>query len=89
MHFPQDDVCIETEEGLKRCKLIAVHAGLERGKNVQEQLELLKSRDSRVPKVKNLSGRKDIWDIPKVMLGTSFDIVFLWACTELMFNILC
>ncbi|XP_022765800.1 uncharacterized protein LOC111310592 [Durio zibethinus] len=55
---------------LKHCKLIAVHAGLERGKNVQEQLEFLKARDSRVPKVTDLSGRKDVWDIPKELTET-------------------
>ncbi|EOY08159.1 Calcineurin-like metallo-phosphoesterase superfamily protein isoform 4 [Theobroma cacao] len=81
----EDDVCIETEEGLKHCKLVAVHAGLERGKYIQEQLEFLKARDTRVPKVTALSGRKDVWDIPKVMnssllmkqLLSVFDIVFL------------
>ena len=64
--------------------MIAVHAGLERGKNVGEQLEFLKARDTRVPKVTDLSGRKDVWDIPEVMNGSLpmtqllsiFDIVF-------------
>jgi hypothetical protein len=32
---------VETENGLIRCKLIAVHAGLERNKNVEEQLNFL------------------------------------------------
>ncbi|MBA0567200.1 hypothetical protein Golob_011952 [Gossypium lobatum] len=66
----EDDVCIETQEGVKHCKLIAVHAGLERGKNVREQLEFLKARDARVPKVTDLSGRKDVWDIPKELTET-------------------
>lgn len=61
----EDDVCIETEEGVKHNKLIAVHAGLERGKGVEEQLQFLKARDTRVPKVEALSGRKNVWDIPK------------------------
>ncbi|XP_007027654.2 PREDICTED: uncharacterized protein LOC18598184 [Theobroma cacao] len=65
----EDDVCIETEEGFKHCKLVAVHAGLERGK-IQEQLEFLKARDTRVPKVTALSGRKDVWDIPKELTET-------------------
>ncbi|KAK1561923.1 hypothetical protein Q3G72_003160 [Acer saccharum] len=30
----EDDVSIETEDGIKHCKLIIVHAGLEKGKNV-------------------------------------------------------
>ncbi|KAI8563100.1 hypothetical protein RHMOL_Rhmol03G0087400 [Rhododendron molle] len=61
----QDDVCLETEEGIKHCKLIAVHAGLEKGKAVEEQLKFLKARDTRVPKVEALSGRKSVWDIPE------------------------
>ncbi|KAH7553401.1 hypothetical protein ACOSP7_029894 [Xanthoceras sorbifolium] len=61
----EDDVSIETEDGIKRCKLIAVHAGLEKGKNVEEQLKRLKVKDTRVPKVEALSGRKNVWDIPQ------------------------
>ncbi|PSS15956.1 Serine/threonine-protein like [Actinidia chinensis var. chinensis] len=61
----EDDVCIETEEGIKHYKLIAVHAGLEKGKGVEEQLKFLKARDTRVPKVEALSGRKNVWNIPK------------------------
>ena len=58
---------METEEGVKHCRLIAVHAGLEKGKPVGEQLERLKSKDTRIPKVEALSGRKSVWDIPTVM----------------------
>ncbi|KAL4605786.1 hypothetical protein ACB092_09G055500 [Castanea dentata] len=61
----ENDVCVETENGITHCKLIAVHAGLERDKNVEEQLKFLRSRDTRVPKVEALSGRKNVWDIPK------------------------
>ncbi|KAF8396444.1 hypothetical protein HHK36_018063 [Tetracentron sinense] len=61
----EDDVCIETSEGIKHCKLIAVHAGLEKEKGVQEQLKFLKARDTRVPKVEALSGKKNVWEIPK------------------------
>ncbi|KDP42697.1 hypothetical protein JCGZ_23637 [Jatropha curcas] len=61
----EEDVCIENEEGMKHCKLIAVHAGLEKGKNVEEQLKSLKTKDTRVPKIEPLSGRKNVWDIPK------------------------
>jgi hypothetical protein len=58
---------VETDDGLIHCKLIAVHAGLERDKNVEEQLNFLRARDTRVPKVEALSGRKNVWDIPKVI----------------------
>ncbi|XP_059462839.1 tyrosine-protein phosphatase RLPH2-like [Corylus avellana] len=61
----EDDVCVETDDGLLHCKLIAVHAGLERDKNVEEQLNFLRARDTRVPKVEALSGKKNTWDIPK------------------------
>ncbi|GAV87412.1 Metallophos domain-containing protein [Cephalotus follicularis] len=61
----EDDVCVETKEEIRYCKLIAVHAGLEEGKSVEEQLKSLKQRDTRVPKVVALSGRKNVWDMPK------------------------
>ncbi|XAR64647.1 Phosphoprotein phosphatase [Bertholletia excelsa] len=61
----EDDVSIETEEGIKHCELIAVHGGLEKGKGVEEQLRFLKARDTRIPKVEALSGRKNVWDIPE------------------------
>lgn len=65
--FFQDDICVETEDGVKHCKLIAVHAGLEKNRDVKEQLKFLKARDTSVPKVEALSGRKNVWDIPQVM----------------------
>ncbi|GLT94662.1 hypothetical protein SLE2022_123910 [Rubroshorea leprosula] len=66
----EDDVCIETEEGLKHCKLIAVHAGLEKEKNVEDQLKFLKAREAWVPKIEALSGRKSVHDIPKELSET-------------------
>ncbi|XP_038906285.1 tyrosine-protein phosphatase RLPH2-like [Benincasa hispida] len=60
----EDDVCLETEDGIKHYKLISVHAGLERGKDVQEQLNSLKAKDTKVPKIECFSGRKNVWDIP-------------------------
>ncbi|KAB5569159.1 hypothetical protein DKX38_002952 [Salix brachista] len=53
-----DDVCIEDEEGIRHCKLIAVHAGLEKGKNVGEQLRFLKAKETHLPKIEGLSGRE-------------------------------
>ncbi|CAL1398343.1 unnamed protein product [Linum trigynum] len=61
----EEDVCIENEGQLKHCRLIAVHAGLEKGKDVQEQLKLLKAKDTLVPKIEPLSGRKNVWNIPQ------------------------
>ncbi|KAF4384069.1 hypothetical protein G4B88_030965 [Cannabis sativa] len=61
-----DDVCIETGDEIKHCKLIAVHAGLVSNQDVKEQLKFLKAKDTRVPKVDSLSGRKNVWDMPKV-----------------------
>ena len=57
---------MQTEEGIQQCKLIAVHAGLEKGKGVEEQLKILKARDTSLPRVEALSGKKNVWDIPKV-----------------------
>lgn len=58
---------MNTDDGVKCCKLIAVHAGLEKGVDVKEQLNFLKARDTRIPKVQALSGRKNVWDIPEVI----------------------
>ncbi|KAL2502994.1 Calcineurin-like metallo-phosphoesterase superfamily protein [Forsythia ovata] len=66
----EDDVCIETKEGFQNCKLIAVHAGLEKNKGFEEQLKYLKAKDTRIPKVEALSGRKDVWDIPEELSKT-------------------
>ncbi|GMH30154.1 hypothetical protein Nepgr_031997 [Nepenthes gracilis] len=71
----QDDVCVQTGEGIKHCKLIAVHAGLEKGKGVDEQLRCLKARDTRVPKVEALSGRKSVWDIPEELTANPTVVV--------------
>ncbi|KAL3628335.1 Tyrosine-protein phosphatase rlph2 [Castilleja foliolosa] len=66
----EDNVCIDTKEGLENCKLIAVHAGLEKGKGVEEQLSYLKAKDTRIPKVEALSGRKNVWNIPEELTKT-------------------
>ena len=58
---------MNTDDGVKCCKLIAVHAGLEKEVDVKEQLKMLKARDTWVPKVQQLSGRKNVWDIPEVI----------------------
>ena len=57
---------IDTDEGQIICNLIAVHAGLERTIDLNEQLRVLRTRDTRVPKVQMLSGRQDVWNTPKV-----------------------
>lgn len=61
----EENVCIDTPEGRKCCKLIAVHAGLEKSKGVEEQIKILKAKDTSIPKVADLSGRRDVWDLPK------------------------
>lgn len=61
----EDNVCVETAEGLKQARLIAVHGGLLQGKPIDEQLKSLKARDTSVPKIEPLSGRKTIWDMPE------------------------
>jgi hypothetical protein len=61
-----------------------VHAGLERNKNVEEQLNFLRARDTRVPKVEALSGRKNVWDIPKVM--AHYLLYLLFSCSNCLFT---
>ncbi|KAJ4970960.1 hypothetical protein NE237_004059 [Protea cynaroides] len=71
----QDDVCIDTPEGRKHCKLIAVHAGLEKKKGFEQQLKSLKSKDTQVAKVEALSGRKNVWEIPEELTKNSTIVV--------------
>ncbi|KAG1330993.1 Serine/threonine-protein phosphatase BSL2 like [Cocos nucifera] len=61
----EDNVLIDTSEGRIYCKLLAVHAGLEQSKGVDEQLKLLRARDTSLPKVEDLSGRHNVWEMPK------------------------
>lgn len=68
LSFLQDNISLETAEGLKKCRLIAVHGGLQQGKPVDEQLKLLKAKDTSISKVECLSGRKSVWDIPEVIV---------------------
>uniref|UniRef100_K3Y9H0 Calcineurin-like phosphoesterase domain-containing protein n=1 Tax=Setaria italica TaxID=4555 RepID=K3Y9H0_SETIT len=61
----EENVPIDTDEGQIICNLIAVHAGLEKSIDLNEQLRVLRTRDTRVPKVPMLSGRQDVWNTPK------------------------
>ncbi|KAK1262946.1 hypothetical protein QJS04_geneDACA008424 [Acorus gramineus] len=61
----EEDVWIDSAAGMQCCKLIAVHAGLDKSKGVEEQLRILRARDTSLPKVGALSGRMNVWDIPK------------------------
>lgn len=61
----EDNVWIGTAEGKQNCKLIAVHAGLDKAKGVEEQLNFLKAKDTSIPKVNALSGRANVWNIPE------------------------
>ncbi|CAN6586930.1 unnamed protein product [Malus baccata var. baccata] len=71
----KDNVCVETADGIKHCRLIVVHAGLEKDKDVKQQLAFLKARDTRVPKIEALSGRKNVWDIPKELIEKPIVVV--------------
>lgn len=62
----QENVPIDTNEGQIICKLIAVHAGLERSIDLNEQFRILRTKDTKISKVAMLSGRQDVWNIPKV-----------------------
>ncbi|CAA6668514.1 unnamed protein product [Spirodela intermedia] len=71
----EDDVGLDAPEGRLCCKLIAVHAGLERGKPVEQQLRTLRSRDTSISKVEALSGRQNVWNIPKELSGETPTII--------------
>ncbi|GJN27718.1 hypothetical protein PR202_gb15763 [Eleusine coracana subsp. coracana] len=71
----EDDVPVDTDKGQTVCKLIAVHAGLERSMDLNEQLRVLRTRDTRVPKIQMLHGRHDVWDIPKDLSAEQIIIV--------------
>lgn len=62
----EENVPIDTNEGQIICKLIAVHAGLERSIDLNEQFRILRTKDTKISKVAMLSGRQDVWNIPKV-----------------------
>jgi hypothetical protein len=46
-------------------KLIAVHAGLE-SQSVEEQMQMLRTKDSKLPRIEPLAGRRNVWDTPPV-----------------------
>ena len=46
-------------------KLIAVHAGLE-SKLVDNQIQILQSKDTNLPRIEPLAGRKNVWNTPPV-----------------------
>ena len=62
----QDNVWIESAEGQKKCKLIAVHAGFQQNKPVEMQLKLLKSKDTSKQWLKCIQDKDSVWDMPEV-----------------------
>jgi hypothetical protein len=53
----KENVLIDTDGGQIVCNLIAVHARLEKSRDLNEQLRVLTTRDAKVPKVQMLSRR--------------------------------
>ncbi|KAH7315344.1 hypothetical protein KP509_21G045600 [Ceratopteris richardii] len=56
-------------------KLIAVHAGLEKSKSIEEQINLLYGKDVRLPRVEPFSGRKNVWETPNELVEQGVLIV--------------
>ncbi|KAJ1701214.1 hypothetical protein LUZ63_000993 [Rhynchospora breviuscula] len=56
----EDIVAIHTENDRIECWLIAMHAGLEKTKKVEERLQVLRSKDPSLHTVKELRGRMNI-----------------------------
>lgn len=71
----EENVPIDTNEGQIICKLIAVHAGLERSIDLNEQFRILRTKDTKISKVAMLSGRQDVWNIPKDLAGKQTIVV--------------
>ncbi|EEC77238.1 hypothetical protein OsI_15791 [Oryza sativa Indica Group] len=71
----KENVPIDTNEGQIICKLIAVHAGLERSIDLNEQFRILRTKDTKISKVAMLSGRQDVWNIPKDLAGKQTIVV--------------
>lgn len=46
-------------------KLIAVHAGLE-SESVLNQIEMLQTKDPKLPRIEPLAGRMNVWNTPPV-----------------------
>ncbi|KAL3617344.1 hypothetical protein CASFOL_038757 [Castilleja foliolosa] len=75
----EDNVCIKTKEGLKNCKLIAVHAGLEKGKGVEEQIfvqlcnasiaKTFKRRNKKVKRRKQMKKEYSLASQSRIMLN--------------------
>ena len=55
-------------------KLIAVHAGLEKSKPVESQMNILCERDVKLPRVEPLSGRTNVWNTPPVSMTCSLEL---------------
>eukprot|EP00899_Mesostigma_viride_P017959 jgi/Mesvir1/26164/Mv06863-RA.1 len=54
-------------------RLIAVHAGLEDngGQSVEEQLSMLRRRDVTLRRIEAISGRANVWSVPRELVGTN------------------
>ncbi|KAK7278630.1 hypothetical protein RJT34_23664 [Clitoria ternatea] len=72
--YEEDNVFVNTTGGVKCRKLIAVHAGLKKG-DVEEQLKLLKARNTRMPRVGALYGKKSVEDIPEELIASETILV--------------
>ncbi|CAM6123187.1 unnamed protein product [Calypogeia fissa] len=70
--FLQDLVWVHEQDGedtgnpeTSYSKLIAVHAGFEKGRPIEDQIAALRRKDATIPRLEAMYGRKNVWDIPQ------------------------
>lgn len=61
-------------------KLITVHAGLE-SKAVDNQMQMLKTKDSKLPRIEPLAGRKNVWNTPPVRETNTYTLICSYLLT--------
>ncbi|KAK4772937.1 hypothetical protein SAY87_027956 [Trapa incisa] len=62
----EDKICIKNSDGVKTCRFIAIHAGLQNEK---------KAKVTTIPNVEALSRRKSVSDIPKELIESPTIVV--------------
>ncbi|CAO2836757.1 unnamed protein product [Amaranthus hypochondriacus] len=71
----EDNVWIERAEGQKKCKLIAVHAGFRQNKPVENQIKLLKSKDTSKQWLNCIQDKDRVRDMPQELKEQSTIVV--------------